>query len=128
MCCWKLPLLPDQLLAAAQSTVAASPSVMHHQRRHHSWSAHSYTLELATGDQVNIYLSGTTAAGEELDTMLYVYDSEGTELGNNDDLDADTLGSGFEGVEAPFDLTLILEVATFGDLGQGTYTLRVERP
>ncbi|MEZ4642288.1 MAG: S41 family peptidase, partial [Chloroflexota bacterium] len=61
-----------------------------------------YTLELATGDQVNIYLSGTTAAGEELDTMLYVYDSEGTELGNNDDLDADTLGSGFEDIEAPF--------------------------
>ncbi|MCA9973025.1 MAG: hypothetical protein KC425_22560, partial [Anaerolineales bacterium] len=58
--------------------------------------------------------------------VLTVYDAEGNELGFNDDLTPDALGSGFEGVEIPFDLTLILEISTYDSGDSGTYTLRVE--
>lgn len=87
-----------------------------------------YTLEATTGDVLNITLFGETAGGGELDTVLNLYDSEGTLLLSNDDFGEDTLSSGFEQIEIPYDLTLIIEVATYNDTGSGSYTLIVETP
>ena len=68
-----------------------------------------------------------TADGEVLDMLLNVYDLEDTLLISNDDLGDSGAGSGFEELEIPFDLTMVLEVTTYGDLEEGTYTLTVEQ-
>ena len=66
------------------------------------------------------------ATGVPLDTLLNIYDTDGNLLLSNDDLDNNTTSSGFEQMQIPFDLTLVLEVSTPGDLGSGSYTLRIE--
>lgn len=87
-----------------------------------------YTLDAKTGDQFSIYLSGETVSGDELDTILNLYDLDGNLLLSSDDLREDTLSSGLEQLEIPYDLTLIIEVATYNDSGSGTYTLFIEIP
>ncbi len=87
-----------------------------------------YTLDVTTGDVINITLSGETASGGELDTVLNLYDLDENLLLSNDDLNEDTLSSGFEQIEIPYDLTLVIEVATYGDTGSGNYTLTIETP
>ena len=86
-----------------------------------------YTVDAKEGDVINIYLEGQTAVGGELNTLLNVYDTDGNLLLSNDDLNNNTKSSGFEQLEIPFDLTLVLEVSTPGDLGSGSYTLRIEQ-
>ena len=85
-----------------------------------------HTVDLSAGDLVNILLDGESASGEVLDMVLNVYYTDGELALSNDDIGDPGAGSGFEALEIPFDLTLVLEVSTFGDLGQGTYTLVVE--
>ncbi len=87
-----------------------------------------YTLDVVTGDIFNITLIGETASGGELDTVLNLYDPDDNLLLTNDDLHEETLSSGFEQIEIPYDLTLVIEVATYGDTGSGSYTLIVEIP
>ncbi|MCB0063341.1 MAG: PDZ domain-containing protein [Caldilineaceae bacterium] len=87
-----------------------------------------YTLEVSEGDVISIYLGDEAG---ELDTILSILDTAGNTLLANDDADvADgeeaTVNSAIVDLEIPADLTLILEVATQGDDGEGTYTLRVE--
>ncbi|MCZ7671485.1 MAG: hypothetical protein M5U34_32300 [Chloroflexi bacterium] len=85
-----------------------------------------HTIDLAAGDVVNIFLNGEAANGDALDMVLNLYNLDDELLLSNDDLGAAGAGSGFEELEIPFDLTLVLEVATYNDVGQGTYTLSVE--
>lgn len=85
-----------------------------------------YTINLKEGDVVNILLNGESINGDVLDTVLNIYDLEDTLLISNDDLNEEGAGSGFEELEIPFDLTLVLEVNTYGDLEAGTYTLSVK--
>lgn len=87
-----------------------------------------YTLALKTGDRLNIYLSGTTSGGQEMDTVLTLYDLDGNLLLSNDDLNQTTFSSGLEELEIPYDLTVVIEVATYGDSGSGSYVLRIETP
>ncbi len=75
-----------------------------------------HTIDLSEGDVVNILLDGESANGDVLDMLLNLYDLEDTLLVSNDDLDEPGAGSGFEELEIPFDLTLVLEVNTYGDL------------
>ncbi|MGB4871536.1 MAG: S41 family peptidase [Candidatus Promineifilaceae bacterium] len=86
-----------------------------------------YTLDAKEGDLMSIFLEGQTATGTPLDTLLNIYDTDGNLLLSNDDLDNATTSSGFEQMQIPFDLTLVLEVSTPGDLGSGSYTLRIEQ-
>ncbi len=86
-----------------------------------------YTLQATTGDILTLTLFGEASSGGELDTVLNLYDLDGNLLLSNDDFDENTLSSGFEQVEIPYDLTLIIEVATYNDNGSGSYTLVVER-
>ena len=86
-----------------------------------------HVIDLSEGDIVNILLDGESADGEVLDMLLNVYDLEDTLLISNDDLGDSGAGSGFEELEIPFDLTMVLEVTTYGDLEEGTYTLTVEQ-
>ncbi len=86
-----------------------------------------HVIDLSEGDIVNILLNGESAGGDVLDMVLNVYDLEDELLLSNDDIDEPGAGSGFEELEIPFDLTLVLEVSTFGDLGEGSYTLIVEQ-
>lgn len=88
-----------------------------------------YTLEVKTGDVISLYLEDETG---ELDTILSVLDTGGNTLLANDDApgpdggESETVNSAILDLEIPADLTLILEVATNDDEGEGVYTLRVE--
>ena len=81
-----------------------------------------YTLEVAKGDQISIYLGDEAG---ELDTVLNLLDTGDNVLTGNDDADADTVNSALTELDIPVDLTLVIEVATKGDNGEGAYTLRV---
>jgi hypothetical protein len=83
-----------------------------------------YTLTLEEGEAFSVYLEGDDG---EMDTVLRIYDTEGNLLLENDDESGSSLCSALEQLVANFDLTVIIEVATFNDDESGTYTLRVER-
>ncbi len=81
-----------------------------------------YTLEVAEGDVINIYLGDEAG---ELDTILSLLDTGDNVLVGNDDADEETVNSALTELEIPVDLTLVIEVATQGDNGEGAYTLSV---
>jgi hypothetical protein len=88
-----------------------------------------YTLDVKTGDTINLYLGDEAG---ELDTILSILDPGGNTLLANDDApdedgaEGETMNSAILELDIPADLTLIIEVATAGDDGEGTYTLLVE--
>jgi C-terminal processing protease CtpA/Prc len=81
-----------------------------------------YTAEVAAGDVVTILLGDETG---EFDTVLRLYDVDGNLLAENDDFDDTTYNSGFEALEVPADMTIIVEAATYEDAGEGAYTIQV---
>ena len=82
-----------------------------------------YTLDVKEGDVINIYLEDESG---ELDTVLNLYDTGDNLLTANDDAESgNTVNSALEDLEIPVDLTLVIEVATKNDEGEGAYTLRV---
>ncbi len=81
-----------------------------------------YTFVIPENATYDLLLGDETG---QFDTVLYVYDDAGTLLGSNDDRGPDTLNSGFEGVELPAGVTIILEVGTYQDSFSGEYTLSV---
>jgi C-terminal processing protease CtpA/Prc len=82
-----------------------------------------YTLEVSGGDTISIFLRDETG---QFDTYLRLYDSDGNLLAENDDSEAGTtVNSSLEELAVPEDMTLIVEVATFEDSGEGEYTLEV---
>ncbi len=83
-----------------------------------------YTLSLKAGEMVNAYLVDSTG---RLDTILRLYDLSEALLASNDDAEThETVNSSIERFEIPTDLTLIVEVATYGDALSGDYILTVE--
>ncbi len=82
-----------------------------------------YTLAVAAGDVITITLGEETGG---FDTYLRLYDVDGELLAENDDAESgDTVNSALEGLEVPEDMSLVVEVATFEDAGEGEYTLSV---
>lgn len=82
-----------------------------------------YTLDVTTGEVITIRVGGDTG---ELDTYLRLYDSAGTLLTENDDeVPGEVIGSALVDLEIPEDLTLVVEVASFDDAGEGPFTLEV---
>lgn len=81
-----------------------------------------YTLEVEEGDVISIYLGDEAG---ELDTILSLLDTGDNVLTGNDDADEETVNSALTELEIPVDLTLVIEVATQGDNGEGAYTLSV---
>lgn len=82
-----------------------------------------YTLDVKKGDVISLFLAGEN---DQLDTVLSLYDTGDNPLMGNDNAAAgDTVNSAIEELEIPVDLTLVVEVATKGDAGEGSYTLRV---
>lgn len=82
-----------------------------------------YTLDVKKGDVISLLLAGED---DTLDTVLNLYDLGDNPLMTNDNATAsDTVSSAIEELEIPVDLTLVVEVATKGDAGEGSYTLSV---
>ncbi|MCE7989798.1 MAG: peptidase S41 [Caldilinea sp. CFX5] len=82
-----------------------------------------YTLDVKAGDVINIFLEDESG---ELDTVLNLYDTGDNLLTANDDAESgDTVNSALTDLEIPVDLTIVIEVATKNDEGEGAYTLRV---
>jgi len=82
-----------------------------------------YTLSVSQGDNISIFLSDETG---QFDTYLRLYDPDGNLLAENDDIEPGAVvNSSLEELVVPEDMTLIVEVATFEDSGEGEYTLEV---
>jgi len=82
-----------------------------------------YTLEVKQDEKISIYLEDETG---ELDTVLTILDTgDNVLLGNDDAETGDTTNSAIEDLEIPVDLTLVLELGTKSDEGEGAYTLRI---
>lgn len=83
-----------------------------------------YAISLTEGTLVNIYANAT--ADSELDPYIRLYDLDGNPLLENDDIAEKDLNAGFEELEIPSDVVLIIEVGGFGDTSSGEFTLVVE--
>lgn len=85
-----------------------------------------YTVQATEGEVLNFYAEGTTG-NEDLNTVLRLYVPGSPEpVAENINLGPDSLQSGFEGVEIPFDVTIIVEVGTVNDGFAGEFLLTVE--
>jgi C-terminal processing protease CtpA/Prc len=93
------------------------------------------TGEIAVGERVQYILTleeDTTVdivLGDEsgqFDTYLRLYDTEGNLLAENDDaVPGEVFNSALTELEIPAGFTIIIEVGTFDDAGEGEYTLSV---
>jgi hypothetical protein len=82
-----------------------------------------YVLHVEEGDYISIFVGDEAGT---LDTVLRIYDEEDNLLlANDDDPLGETVNSAIEELEIPADLTLIIEVGTRDDAGEGIYTLRI---
>jgi C-terminal processing protease CtpA/Prc len=81
-----------------------------------------YALDVSEGDVIDITL---TDASGELDTVLRIYDLEGNLLLEQDDAENGGPNAEIVDLEIPADLTLLVEVASAGDMLEGAYTLAV---
>ena len=83
-----------------------------------------YNLTLPGEQVTSIFL---TSPDDEIDVVLNLYGPDGeTLIASNDDVDSDTLNAALEGLEVgDEDFDIIVEVATFGDEGEGEYTLEI---
>lgn len=82
-----------------------------------------YTLEVTAGQVISFYLGDDAG---ELDTYLRIYIAgSDTPALENDDVAPGDLNSALEEIEIPQDLTLIVEVGTFGDAEAGEYFLSI---
>jgi C-terminal processing protease CtpA/Prc len=83
----------------------------------------SFALPVEEGQVLDI----TAFADDDgLDTYLRVYDTDGNLLLENDDLESPDTDAGFDDLEIPADMTLHIEVASYGDEQGGAFTLVVE--
>jgi hypothetical protein len=83
-----------------------------------------YTLVVQDDATLTITLGDETG---EFDTVLTVLDIDGNVIAENDDSPAgDTLNSLIEGLEVSAGETLMIQVGTYADSGEGAYQLTVE--
>lgn len=81
-----------------------------------------YTLAVSAGDVINILVRS-----EEINPLLAIYDTNGTLLLANDDLEGQlTNHAGFERLSIPRDLILILEVTSANGRETGPYRISIE--
>jgi C-terminal processing protease CtpA/Prc len=108
----------DLVLGSGSTEVLANGIVEPNQRIR-------YRLTLPANRVVSIYLNGVD---ETVDTVLTFYDESGTQrLGENDDVDEDTLSSAITDLdvgEEPF--TLLVDVTVKDSVISETFTLKVE--
>lgn len=83
-----------------------------------------YQLDLRANQLVDVVLSGQHVEGYEMDTVLRIYDESGTLLAENDDYNG--VSSGIVEFSVPKNMTVTVEVATYGDSEAGTYDLSVQ--
>ncbi len=84
-----------------------------------------YTFTVPENGVYNILVNDTEGSGQ-LDTVLRIYDTDGNLLAENDDfVPGEIFTSGFEEVELPEGLTLVLEVGGFDDAVSGDFVLEV---
>jgi C-terminal processing protease CtpA/Prc len=80
-----------------------------------------YTLTVEDDSLIDITLTG---ADSDFDSYLRIYDADNTLLVENDDF-GDTFDSAVEGFQIEAGSTIVIEVGTFNDAGEGAYTLSV---
>lgn len=86
-----------------------------------------WTFESDPSEPVNIYVNS-----KDFDTILYIYDMNGNELSQNDDLERiddvfDRQDSGIEDFILPDNGGIRIEIRSFGDAGGGRFTLTIEQ-
>ena len=83
-------------------------------------TAMEYTLQVNAGDIINVL-----AVSDEFDPIVLIFDEEGTLLIANEYLTDDVTDAGFEALEIPQDLTLVLWVASLDKENEGAFTISV---
>ena len=83
-------------------------------------TAMEYRLQVSAGDIITIL-----AISDEFDPVVLIFDEEGTLLGANEYISDDTTDAGFEGLELPQDLNLLIWVASLDKEIGGAFTFSV---
>lgn len=85
----------------------------------------TFTLTVSEGDIINLY---AIASENSFDPYIVLYDLDGTPLTENDDLLPKRISTaaGFDELEIPVDITLIIEVSDATGEAGGDFTLLVE--
>ncbi len=82
-------------------------------------AAMAYTLQVDSGDMINIL-----AVSDAFDPVVLIFDESGNLLAANENLADDATDAGFEKLEIPEDLTLVIWVMGLDDK-EGAFTLSV---
>jgi C-terminal processing protease CtpA/Prc len=80
-----------------------------------------YTVEIEADGALDIIITGSAP---DFDSYLRIYNEAGDIIGENDDL-GESFDAGIEGFEVEGGTSIVVEVGTFADAGQGEYTLSV---
>jgi C-terminal processing protease CtpA/Prc len=83
-------------------------------------TAMEYRLQVSAGDIINIL-----AVSDDFDPVVLIFDEQGTLLVANEYLADDATDAGFEALEIPRDLTLVLWVASLDGENEGAFTFSV---
>lgn len=83
-----------------------------------------YILDVVAGEEISISVRGFDAQGFELDTYLRIYNDANQVIAENDDFDG--IHAGITPFTVDEDSTVIIEVATYRDTGEGRYDILVE--
>jgi hypothetical protein len=83
-------------------------------------TAMEYMLHVNAGDIIDIL-----AVSDEFDPVVLIFDEEGNLLAANEYLADDATDAGFEALDIPGDLTLVLWVASLDDDSEGAFTFSV---
>jgi C-terminal processing protease CtpA/Prc len=82
-----------------------------------------YTMSISAGDAFNVYVGDESG---QFDTVLRIYAEDGETLYvENDDFSAETVNSGFEGLEGDMEEIIVIEVATYENALAGVYVLEI---
>lgn len=77
-----------------------------------------FTLVVEQGDSIDLLVSS-----DEFDPGLLILDQDGNVLAVNDNADDGSTDAGFEALEIPFDLTLLLQVIGSDNESAGSFTI-----
>lgn len=82
-----------------------------------------YEVTLAEGQLVDIVAMAEDML--ELDLVMNIYSESGELLDSNDDIDTKNFNPGFLGVEAPGDITIVVEITAFDEEASGPFAFGV---
>lgn len=83
-----------------------------------------YTFTAEDDITIDVVLNSESG---DLDTLLRVYDENGSAIAENDDSAGDTTNSAITGLTVSAGSTIVIEVASYNDTGEGDYTLAVSQ-